>query len=282
VVAAGLSGPRRIGYGAVSGAVRESVLGARLVDGHARHLRFGGTVMKNVAGYDVSRLLAGSMGVLGIISEVSLKVLPRPPVELTLSFESSEREAIERLNLWAGKPLPISGSAWQPSPAADSGFRKHGDGSRIGLLALRLSGSPPAVQSAAAMLGGDPLPADLTERFWSGLRDQSDAFFNASKPIWRIAVPQTTPPLGIEGDTLIEWHGGQRFVATDLSADELRALLKPLGGHATVWRNQAAPVGAEASAFTPLAPAIMAIHRRLKAEFDPAGIFNRGRLYPDL
>ncbi|CAN5242287.1 glycolate oxidase subunit GlcE [soil metagenome] len=284
-VAAGLSGPRRIGYGAVSGALRESVLGLRLLDGRGRHLRFGGTVMKNVAGYDVSRLIAGSMGVLGIITELSLKALPKPPLDQTLGFECSEIEAIERLNRWAGQPLPISGSAWRPSRAADGSFRRDADGSRLGMLALRLSGSEPAVASACAKLGGERLPAELADRWWTGLRDQTDDFFDTDLPVWRIGVPQTAAPLEIEGDTLIEWHGAQRFVIADLDAAELRAQLRPIGGHATVWRSRTddpAQRGRHVSAFTPLTPALMTIHRRLKAEFDPAGIFNRGRLYPDL
>ncbi|CAN5311908.1 glycolate oxidase subunit GlcE [soil metagenome] len=285
VVAAGLSGPRRIGYGAVSGALRESVLGLRLLDGRARHLRFGGTVMKNVAGYDVSRLIAGSMGVLGLITELSLKALPKPPLDQTLCFEASEIEAIERLNRWAGQPLPISASAWRPSRAGDGSFRSDADGSRLGMLTLRLSGSQPAVESAIARLGGEQLPAELAERSWTGLRDQTDEFFDTLLPVWRIGVPQTAAPLELDGDTLIEWHGAQRFVIADLDADELRARLRPLGGHATAWRSRSDGSSAparQASAFTPLTPALMTIHRRLKAEFDPAGIFNRGRLYPDL
>ena len=169
-VAAGLSGPRR----ASAGAVRDFVLGARLLDGQARVLAFGGEVMKNVAGYDVSRLLAGSLGTLGVILEVSFKVLPRPPEECTLRFELPEARAIESLNQWAGRPLPISASAW-----------------RDGVLNLRLSGAAAALRAAGEKLGGEALAADAAEAYWRGVREQSDAFFGGAAPLWRIALPSS-------------------------------------------------------------------------------------------
>jgi len=258
VVAAGLSGPRR----QAAGSLRDFVLGAHLMDGKGELLRFGGRVMKNVAGYDVSRMLAGSLGVLGLIVEVSLKVLPRPFAETTRRFELRKTESIEKLNRWGGEPLPISASAW------------HG-----GVLIVRLSGAQAAVDAAAQKLGGEAV--DDADALWAGLRDQSNAFFTATEGptgLWRLALPPHTPPLAIKGEQIIEWGGGQRWLRTGADAATLRDAAAQVGGHATLFRGGDKAVGV----FQPLAPAVAAIHRRLKATFDPAGIFNSGRMYVDL
>jgi glycolate oxidase FAD binding subunit len=255
-VAAGLSGPRR----AAAGAVRDFVLGARLLDGRARELSFGGQVMKNVAGYDVSRLLAGSLGTLGLILEVSLKVLPRPAAELTLQLELSEDKALEALNRWAGQPLPISASAW-----------------RGGLLRLRLSGAPSALQAAAKRIGGRPVDPAQAGRFWSGVREHADAFFAGDAPLWRLSLPSQVPALGLAGEQMIEWNGALRWLRTRADAAAVRAAAQRAGGHATLFRAADKAAGA----FTPLSPVLLRLHRELKAAFDPAGIFNRGRLYPE-
>jgi len=262
MVAAGLSGPRR----QAAGAVRDFVLGAVLMDGRGEVLRFGGQVMKNVAGYDVSRLLAGSLGVLGLILEVSLKVLPQPAARATLRFELPQEQALEELNRWGGQPLPITASAW-----------------RDGQLTLRLEGAAAAVAGARVRLGGAVLDETQAERFWRGLREQDDDFFGAvgSDELWRLALPTIAPPLALPGAQLIEWGGGQRWLrAAPDAATAVRAAATAAGGHATRWRGVSA-AGAGA-VFQPLAPALAAIHRRLKAGFDPAGIFNPGRMYPDL
>jgi glycolate oxidase FAD binding subunit len=256
-VAAGLSGPRR----AAAGAVRDFVLGARLVDGRGRELAFGGRVMKNVAGYDVSRLLAGSLGVLGLILEVSLKVLPRPSAEATLRLELPQAKAIEQLNRWAGTPLPISASAW-----------------RDGEVTLRLSGAEPAVRAAAQTLGGEALAEDAAARFWAGVREQTDAFFAGDAPLWRLSLPSSTPPLELPEEPLIEWGGALRWLRTRAPASAVREAAARAGGHATLFRGGDRSAGA----FAPLAPAAARLHRELKAVFDPAGIFNPGRLYPEL
>jgi glycolate oxidase FAD binding subunit len=256
-VAAGLSGPRR----AAAGAVRDFVLGARLVDGRGRELAFGGRVMKNVAGYDVSRLLAGSLGVLGLILEVSLKVLPRPSAEATLRLELPQSKAIEQLNRWAGTPLPISASAW-----------------RDGEVTLRLSGAEPAVRAAAQTLGGEALAEDAAARFWAGVREQTDAFFAGDAPLWRLSLPSSTPPLELPEEPLIEWGGALRWLRTRAPASAVREAAARAGGHATLFRGGDRSAGA----FAPLAPAAARLHRELKAVFDPAGIFNPGRLYPEL
>ncbi|HAK92144.1 glycolate oxidase subunit GlcE, partial [Massilia timonae] len=218
-VAAGLSGPRR----ASSGATRDFVLGARLLDGKGDVLAFGGKVMKNVAGYDVSRMLAGSMGTLGLLLEVSLKVLPRPFAEATLRFEMSEIDAIRRLNEWGGQPLPLSGSAWCG-----------------GQLALRLSGAEAAVDAAMRLLGGEAVPHPDAAAFWTDLREQRHAFFTGSEPLWRLSVPSTTGALVLGGDQLIEWGGAQRWLRTGgdaATADTVRRTAQACGGHAALFRG---------------------------------------------
>ena len=264
MVAAGLSGPSR----AAVGAVRDHVLGATLLNGKAEVLSFGGQVMKNVAGYDVSRVLAGSMGVLGAICEVSLKVLPLPAATATLRFEMDQARAIRQLNEWAGRPLPLHASAWWQ-----------------GLLVLRLSGAAAAVHSAAQSLGGELLPPELASAFWTGLRDQSDEYFvNARNALdngatlWRLSVPQTAPPLALDGDSLVEWGGAQRWLCTRLSAAAVRDAAAAAGGHATLVMGHDRSAGV----FAPLKSPLDRIHRELKRAFDPDGVFNPGRLYPGL
>jgi glycolate oxidase FAD binding subunit len=258
-VAAGLAGPRRMSAGIAHGGIRDFVLGATLLDGRGRLLRFGGTVMKNVAGYDVSRALAGSLGFLGVIVELSLKVLPR--VEATLAFERDEATALEQLNAWAGQPLPLSASGWSS-----------------GLLMLRLSGAEAAVKAAQARLGGEVIAAPVATVYWNALREQQLPFFAGDAPLWRIALPSTAVPFMTGDPQFIEWSGAQRWLRSVAPAATLRARAAALGGHATLFRGGDRAVGV----FTPLAPALRAIHSRLKAEFDPAGVFNRGRLVPGL
>ena len=263
MVSAGLAGPAR----AAVGGLRDYVLGATLLNGRAEVLSFGGQVIKNVAGYDVSRLLAGAMGVLGVICEVSLKVLPLPVATTTLRFEKDEAAALKALNTWGGQPLPVNASAWWS-----------------GMLVLRLSGAAAAVQSAAARLGGEVIAPDQAAAFWAGLRDQSDEFFvgaakavAAGATLWRLSVPQTTAPMALTGEHLVEWGGGQRWVVTTTAAAAVREAAARAGGHATVFRGPKA-----GGALAPLAPPLMRIHRELKSAFDPDRIFNPGRLYPDL
>jgi glycolate oxidase FAD binding subunit len=262
IVAAGLAGPAR----ASAGSVRDHVLGAVLLDGHGEVLTFGGQVMKNVAGYDVSRLLAGSMGVLGVILEVSLKVLPVARSEATLRFECDQASALARLAEWAALPLPLNASAWWD-----------------GNLIVRLRGAASAVRSAASRLGGDAIAQELALPFWEGLRDQRDEFFVGARAavaggasLWRIALPPTAPPLELPGTPLVEWHGGQRWLASDLPAEQIRAAAARHGGHATLY------VGADKSpgVLTPLTAPLARNHERVKAAFDQAGIFNPGRGYP--
>jgi len=252
-MATGLSGPRR----PYAGAARDFVLGVRMIDGTGQPLRFGGQVIKNVAGYDVSRLMAGALGTLGLITEVSLKVLPKPAAETTLQFELDETAAIENMNRWAGQPLPLSATSWH-----------------AGLLTVRLSGAESAVHAAQARLGGEWLHDAAA--FWQRLRDQATPFFD-KRPLWRLAVKPTTPPLNLGSAEWIEWGGAVRWLASDLPAATLRDAAKTAGGHAALFRGTAPVDGA----FAPLAPALLTLHRNLKQRFDPKGILNRGRLHPE-
>ncbi|QTD45764.1 glycolate oxidase subunit GlcE [Ottowia testudinis] len=258
IVASGLSGPAR----ASVGSLRDYVLGVQIINGRGELLTFGGQVMKNVAGYDVSRLLAGSLGTLGVITQVSLKVLPLPPAEATLLFELSETSARQQLNRWGGQPLPLNASCW-----AD------------GQLAVRLRGAQAAIASATASMGGQVLSAERAERQWTALRDQALPFFRLApgEALWRVSVPDTATPLNL-GPTLIEWHGAQRWVkATPQDAALVREAAARAGGHATLFRGGDGSV----PVFTPLSAPLARIHRALKAEFDPAGIFGPGRMYLD-
>ncbi len=257
IVASGLSGPRRQAVGSV----RDFVLGAALMDGKGEVLNFGGQVMKNVAGYDVSRLLTGSLGTLGLILEVSLKVLPRPFAQHSLQFNVGEQEALHMLNTWGGQPLPLSASCWHD-----------------GKLAVRLSGAQAAVDAAIAKMGGSELSD--ADAYWDSLREQSQAFFadiDEAHGLWRVSVPTFAPALNLRGSQLIEWGGAQRWLKTTADATAIRAAAVAAGGHATLHRGGDKSVGV----FHPLAPAVTRIHRHLKNAFDPAGIFNPGRMYPD-
>jgi glycolate oxidase FAD binding subunit len=256
VIAAGLSGPRR----AHAGAARDFVLGAVLLGVDGEPLHFGGQVMKNVAGFDVSRLLCGSLGILGPILEVSLKVMPLPREEQTLRFELSEEAALTAFNRWAGQPLPISATAWWN-----------------GVAWLRLSGAPAALRAARARLGGEPVAIETADEWWQQLRHQPHALLGAAANLWRLSVPSTTAPLTLAGARLIEWGGALRWYASDESPGEVRRMAVAAGGTALHWRG-----GSDFSRFHPLSPAVLAIHRRLKAHFDPHGIFNRGRLVAGL
>lgn len=260
-VASGLSGPRRMAVGTLS----DFVLGARLLHSSGEVLAFGGQVMKNVAGYDVSRLLAGSMGSLGAIVELSIKVLPVSPHEQTLKLDTDERGALAMLDTWRGLPLPISASVWMGSAGSDHGS-----------LYVRLSGSEPAVVSAVAQIGGDSLPSDVSVSLWNSLRDQTHPFFQ-QRPLWRVAVPPTTKALDL-GPTMIEWNGGLRWVSTQMSPQELRRKVEAHNGHATLYRYDNKP--ADVPVFHPLPDVLTRINRRMMEQFDPAGIFSPGRLFP--
>lgn len=252
-VATGLSGPRR----PYAGAVRDFMLGARIVDGSGQDLSFGGRVIKNVAGYDVTRLMAGAMGTLGVLVELSFKVLPKPAAEVTLRLEMEAAAAVERMNLWAGSPLPLSATCWHD-----------------GALHVRLSGAVAGVAAAVAKIGGERMAEGGA--FWQSLREQSHPFFARAGSLARIALPATTHAniRSASGDTLIEWGGAQRWLRDVADVVALRSEIAELGGHVTCFRGGPAGV----TVFHPLPSALVPLHQRLKRTFDPAGILNPGRL----
>jgi glycolate oxidase FAD binding subunit len=256
IIAAGLSGPRR----ATAGSVRDHVLGLRLLAAGGELLTFGGRVVKNVAGFDVARLLCGSLGILGLIVEASLKVLPRPAAEATMELEMGVAGAIEAFNRWSRRPLPLSATSWHD-----------------GVARVRLSGAASAVAAAQSALGGTPLAAPEAGRWWAGLKDHTQPFLARREPLWRVSVPATAPPLELPGSQLVEWAGALRWLRTAAPSDVVRAAARGAGGSAALWHGDG-----RAAMFEPLPPALRAIHQRLKDGFDPQGIFNRGRLVPGL
>jgi glycolate oxidase FAD binding subunit len=256
VIAAGLSGPGRMHCGGV----RDFVLGTRLLDAQGELLRFGGEVMKNVAGFDVSRLLCGSLGILGVITEVSLKVLPLPRAQASVRLQLSAREAVSAFNRWGGQPLPLSGAAWHEGAAW-----------------LRLSGAPSAVQAACAYLGGERVDEAPAHAFWQGLRDHTLPFFRQDS-LWRVCVASTAAPLAVEAVPLIDWGGALRWYAGLPEATDVRAQAAAVGGSAQLWRGA---LGA-GPRFHPLSGVTLNLHRRLKQRFDARGVFNRNRLLDGL
>ena len=259
-IAAGLAGPRRAAVGGASGAIRESLLGVRLLDGSGTVLRFGGTVIKNVAGYDVSRLLAGSLGTLGVLLEASIRVVARPVAEQTRRVALGAVAALERCCDWQCASLPLSASCWED-----------------GVLSVRLSGAETAVSAAARVIGGEALEPAAASEFWAAVREQTLPFFARAPVLWRVAVPPTAAALELPGEQLVEWAGGLRWLSTSADPAAIRARAAALGGHATLFRGRVPGV----PAFAPLAPALARLNARLRAEFDPAGIFNPGRLHAD-
>lgn len=251
-LACGFSGPRR----AYAGSARDFVLGMDILDGNGQHLKFGGQVIKNVAGYDVSRLMVGALGTLGILLQASLKVLPKPQSEMTLQFECDEAEALRRMSEWAGKPLPLSASAWLS-----------------GMLTIRLSGAESSVNAAHTKLGGEV--HEHGTDFWRGLRDHRAAFFQGGLPLWRLSLPSTTSALSFPGKQFINWGGAERWLKSHAPAEEIRARVAANGGHATLYTGNKS-----AGVFHPLPDALMKYHQRLKQQFDPRGILNPGRMYP--
>ncbi|WP_129140729.1 glycolate oxidase subunit GlcE [Modicisalibacter coralii] len=255
-VACGLSGPRR----PWAGAVRDFVLGARVISHDGKPLRFGGEVMKNVAGYDLSRLMTGAQGTLGVLTEISFKVLPKPAATRSLRLTMNLESALERLAEWGRQPLPLSAAAWYD-----------------GALLLRLEGGNSSVAATAERLGGDALDTD----FWRTLREQRLAFFtDDARPLWRLSLPNDMPALALDGQVLYDWGGAQRWLKSDADAETIREAAARAGGHATCFTPHAE--GGAESPFTPLSPVLAKYHRQLKAKLDPNGIFNPGRLYEAL
>ncbi len=253
MVASGLAGPRRT----FAGSIRDFVLGAKILDGRGETMQFGGRVIKNVAGFDVSRLLVGSLGTLGVILEVSIRVVPVFETEATLAFRhDSADEHIRWVNQLGSEPLPISASAWF------GGFSH-----------LRLSGSEQGVRHASGQLGGDPVTPE-----WDAIREQNQEFFVPGQPLTRVSLPPASPDLSPQAPQMIEWGGAQRWLCGDVDIESLRRQAEPLGGSVCAFRGHANGI----PVFHPPALAMLKLQRSIKSSFDPAGIFNVGKLYPEL
>jgi len=254
-VASGLSGPRR----PWAGSARDFVLGTTILNGQGDILRFGGQVMKNVAGFDVSRLMVGALGTLGVLLDLSLKVLPRPETEQTLALVMAPDRAIAAMNEWSRQPLPLSAAA------------------HVGeTLYMRISGTASALRAARARLGGEPMEKGV--ELWRGINEQQRQFFEGQQPLWRLSVPSATPHVDLPGKWLIDWGGARRWLKSNAPVADIRRAADAAGGHATLFRSGDRNV----EVFHPLPPPLATLHRRLKRSFDPTGILNPGRLYADL
>ena len=254
-IACGLSGPRR----PYAGAARDAVLGCQLINGKGELLRFGGQVMKNVAGYDVSRLMVGAHGTLGLLLEISLKVLPRPAASLTLLYECTQDEAISRMSRLLSQPMPVDAASYH-----------------AGHCYLRLAGSEQAVQHAQKQMGGDTLKESTP--FWHSLREQQLPFFKSKNPLYRVMVKPATPAIAIAGDWLLDWGGAQRWLLSDEPLALIRERVAAAGGSVSQFRNGTQ----HDEVFPPLPAPLFNIHQRLKLSFDPLRIFNPDRLYAGL
>ncbi|SKC99259.1 FAD binding domain-containing protein [Burkholderia sp. YR290] len=251
-VATGLSGPRR----PWAGSMRDFVLGCRVITGDGDHLRFGGQVMKNVAGYDMSRLLAGSFGSLGVLTEVSLKVLPKPRERRSFALKLGADEAMRELSAWRKAALPVSGACYVDDK-----------------LHVRLEGGSGSVKSAVDRIGGEEIDC----AFWDALRDHQLPFFADTRPLWRLSLPNATPLMQLPGDALLDWAGAQRWLKSDAAAAEIRQLAHAAGGHATCFTPSP-----DREPFQPLAASLLRYQHQLKRRLDPSGVLNPGRLYADL
>lgn len=254
-VASGLSGPRR----PWAGSMRDFVLGCRVITGDGDHLRFGGQVMKNVAGYDMSRLLTGSFGTLGVLTEVSLKVLPKPRERRSFALRLGVDDAMRELSAWRKAALPVSGACYVD-----------------GRLHVRLEGGSGSVKSAVDRIGGEEIDCV----FWDALRDHRLPFFDDdtdARPLWRLSLPNATPLMPLPGDALIDWAGAQRWLRSDAGSAEIRQLAHTAGGHATCFSPSQ-----EREPFQPLAAPLLRYQQQLKRRLDPNGVLNPGRMYTDL
>lgn len=256
-IACNFSGPRR----ASRGAARDYVLGAKVLNGKGEILSFGGEVMKNVAGYDVSRLMAGAMGTLGVILDVSLKIMPKPEAELTLVLSVDSKDALKKIRQWSRLPLPISASCIYNQQ-----------------LFVRLSGTDSGIQAAKKQIGGDEL--EQADRFWYAIKEQQHDFFQIgdNESLWRLSVASNAPVLPLKGNTLYEWDGALRWLKSNDSADIIRDAVSSYQGHGILFRNDFVQ-NRDEEIFQPLFPGVLKLHQNLKLAFDPNGIFNPGRMY---
>ena len=267
-IACGLSGPRR----PYAGAARDFVLGTKIINGRGEILKFGGQVMKNVAGYDVSRLMVGAHGTLGALLEISLKVLPKPAKEITLTFQMPADQAILAMNTWAGRPLPLSAAC---HIGDTNNMARRASAASRATLYIRLSGTESGVRAAHTRLGGEVIANG--ETFWHRLREHQHNFFQDGAALWRLSVPSATPPMDIPGQWLMDWGGAQRWLKSDVPAEAIRATTEKAGGHASLFRDSRQGRGTHAV----LPPELLSLHRQLRQAFDPNGVFCHDRHFPD-
>lgn len=252
-IATNFSGPRR----PYTGAARDYVLGSRIINGKGEVQKFGGEVMKNVAGYDVSRLMCGALGTLGAILDVSLKVIPLPEAEHSFSLECGAQQALDHMHQWMQQSLPLSASAYVD-----------------GRLYVRLASNEAAIKQARQQIGGDSVNND----FWLQLKEQQLDFFNSELPLWRLSLASSAAPLNLQGDTLYDWGGALRWLRSETSADKIRHAVEAQGGHAILFKNNPGKI----DPFHELNPGALALHRQLKQAFDPANILNPQRMYAEI
>jgi len=275
VIACGLSGPSRPFYGAA----RDFVLGCRIINGRGEALKFGGEVMKNVAGYDLSRLMTGAQGTLGVLLDISLKVLPLPPAEITLKLPVNAKSMLETIRKWTFAGHPVSAAC-------------HTDDSCY----IRLSGSNGSVRAAQQQiqqqLGGEEVDND----FWTQLNEQTQPFFTSNMPLWRISLPMASDdfeqqcPFSRQAPQIIDWAGALRWIATEQPAADIFLQLRNYGGHAQLFSTGKSSAGKRMAVdnshtndrHQPLAAGLFKLHQRLKEAMDPEHILNPGRIYADL
>lgn len=257
-IAGNFSGPRR----AYRGALRDHLLGSKIINGKGEILNFGGEVMKNVAGYDASRLMAGALGTLGVILEASIKTVPKAEAEITLVQACSVNDALDKVHLWAQKALPLSASFY--------------DGEN---LYIRLSSNDASIKSTMKITGGDVLQNDA---FWHQLKEQQHTFFKTDKPIWRLSIASASAPLHLNGETLYEWGGALRWISTDEPVDKIRHAAEACGGHATLFHNAHSHAESLIEPFHEPGKGLISVQRNLKQAFDPHNIFNPARMYANL
>lgn len=295
-ISGGLSGPAR----ASSGSARDYVLGIKMINGRGEQLVFGGQVMKNVAGYDVSRVLCGAWGTLGLLTEVSLKVLPQALAEKTILLKLSQQRAIELLNTWGATALALNASVWHSQSWSAFSNSFSADLSKDeGILAIRLRGALAAVHSGeqsvmnqCVKLGIDAqaLEGAETQAFWDAHKNQTHPFFkeprSADDCLWRVSVPQKTPVFQLEGvdpacGQCTEWNAAQRWLWAPVECGaQIKASALAAGGHATLWRVSSAhgEKDKRVGVFTKLSDVQRKIQKALQQQFDPWGLFDTGRL----
>ena len=251
-IACGLSGPRR----PHASSLRDCVLGTHIVNGKGEHLEFGGKVMKNVAGYDASRLMCGAFGTLGVLTQISIRVSPKPHTEITLAIETNQSEALNKMNAWTQTQLPISATYFND-----------------GVLYIRVAGLEKTTKKMQQEIGGETLPD--SEAFWMAIKDHQTNFFQTKIPLWRVIVPNNTPTLSINGDSCLEWNGGLRWIKSNDAAQHIEKQCQAARGHATLFKAESKPIDCLAN----INPNLKKLHLNLKSAFDPNQILNPGRMY---